>query len=51
MEMKEKQWQAVNDAGTLIEAEAIKKDKPRLKAARAILKKRLAATQQAIKET
>lgn len=47
--VSEKDWQTEQDANMLIQAEEIKKDKTRLKKARAYLKKKLAATQAASK--
>ena len=43
------QYEAEYDADTLMNAELIKKDKARLQKARAVLKKRAAATQAAAK--
>jgi hypothetical protein len=55
MELKmaktEAQWQAESDADTLINAEKIKKDAKRRKAARAELKKRDAATKAAMQKS
>ena len=45
------QWEAESDASTLIDAEKIKKDPKRRKAARAELKKRAAATQAAMQKS
>lgn len=43
MSADEKKWRAEVDCGTLIEAERIKKDKPRLRAAMAHAKEKRAA--------
>ena len=45
------QWEAESDASTLVDAEKIKKDPKRCKAARAELKKRLGATQAAMQKS
>ena len=48
IDAEEWRWKVESAAGTLIEAEKIKKDKKLLKAARAELKKRQAATDAAL---
>lgn len=47
MPKTEAQWEAESDADTLVRAEEIRKDPKRKKAAAAVLKERLAATQEA----